>query len=181
MVEEENPFFNRYRTRDQDDDDEEISEETIKEAQQDPRFGKFMEKGTLVDESNDKDILQWLCKDKDESKEEASNVKLLTDQYGNGFEIMQKMGYDGKGPIGKIKEGIVEPIQPTSSNTREKTGLGYNKKMKEEVTQNLYEQIHRLQGSSKTDSNEWEWDSPFEWPFEDKYIDVIQTYGLVLY
>lgn len=36
-----NPF---YRSHIQDDDDEEITEETIKEAQQDLKFGKFMEK-----------------------------------------------------------------------------------------------------------------------------------------
>lgn len=35
---EENPF---YIPHNQDDDDEEITKETVKEAQQDPKFGKL--------------------------------------------------------------------------------------------------------------------------------------------
>lgn len=49
------------------------------------------------------------------------------------------MGYEGKGPINKRKEGIVEPIQPTSSNTRDKPGLGYKEEIIEEATQKVYE------------------------------------------
>lgn len=43
-MEQENPFFQQFgsNTRNN-DDDEEINEETIKEAQQDPKFNKFME------------------------------------------------------------------------------------------------------------------------------------------
>lgn len=86
---------------------------------------------------------------------------------------MQKMGYDEKGFIGKRKKGIVEPIQPTSSNTRDKIGLGYLEDIKEKATQNFYEQIHRVQASSETNSNEWEWDSPSEESYEEKDIEVV--------
>lgn len=44
-----------------------------------------------------------MYKDENDSKEEALNVKISTDQYGNGFKITQKMGYDEKGHIGKRK------------------------------------------------------------------------------
>lgn len=100
--------------------------------------------GTLVDETNHKYILQWFYKDENESKEEASNINLPIDQYGNRFKIIQKMGYDGKGPIKKWKEGIVEPIQPTFSNIRENIGLGYKEEIKEEANHNIYDQIFQI-------------------------------------
>lgn len=40
---------------------------------------------------------------------------------------MQKMGYEGKGPIGKQHQGISEPICPHSQYTKDKFGLGYLK------------------------------------------------------
>lgn len=40
--------------------------------------GAFIKVGTLVDENDDKDILQWIYKDEQESKEEALNIMLLT-------------------------------------------------------------------------------------------------------
>ncbi|XP_059077920.1 uncharacterized protein LOC131876515 [Cryptomeria japonica] len=40
-------------------------------------------------------------------------------------DMMPKMGYKGNGPIGKIKEGILEPIQPPSQHAKDKSGLGY--------------------------------------------------------
>lgn len=52
---------------------------------------------------------------------------------------------------------------------------------KEKATQNLYDKIHKLQASSETDSNEWEWDSPDEISCHEKEIDVIQTYAPILY
>lgn len=46
---EDNPFFHQYGSHSQNDDDEAIMKETIKEAQQDPKFGKFMKKVLEMD------------------------------------------------------------------------------------------------------------------------------------
>lgn len=35
------------------------------------------------------------------------------------------MGYNGKGPIGKCKEGVTKPIELPSQLSRDKIGLGY--------------------------------------------------------
>ncbi|XP_057823738.1 uncharacterized protein LOC131035963 [Cryptomeria japonica] len=154
---EENSF---YRARNQDDDDDKITEETIKEAQQDPKFGKFMEKvleidkekyfvmlahqgvklphdfdvtqlrqsertSTLAEETKDKYVLQWLYKDEAKAQLEVNNVSIPIEKYGKGYDIMRKMGYGGNSPIGKRKEGILEPIKPPSQHTKDKSGLGF--------------------------------------------------------
>lgn len=61
----------------------------------------FVRAGTLDEETKDKDILGWLYKDENESIATAAKVNIPIKQYGKGYEIMQKMGYEGKGPIGK--------------------------------------------------------------------------------
>lgn len=40
---------------------------------------------------------------------------------------MQRMGYQGKGPIGKNQEGIIKPIIPHSQHGKDKSRLGYDK------------------------------------------------------
>lgn len=87
--------------------------------------GKFIQVGTLTEELEDKDILNWLYKDEEETKAAALEVTIPAQQYGNGFRIMQQMGYKGKGPIGKRQEGITKPIQPHSQLTKDKSRLGY--------------------------------------------------------
>lgn len=84
-----------------------------------------------------------------------------TTQYGKGFTILENMGYEGKGPIGKRKEGIVEPIQPLLINPKDKTRLGYKEETKEKMAQKVVERILQLQATDdhETNSNEYEWDS----------------------
>lgn len=91
---------------------------------------------------------------------------------------MEKMGYKGKGPIGKIKEGITKPIQPITMQAKDKIGLGYREESREETRQQVVERILQLQASDahETDSNEYEWDSLFEDSCQDKEIDVVQKY-----
>lgn len=73
--------------------------------------GAFVSVGTLSEEIEDKDVLQWLYKD-EQVQQKINNVRIPTTQYGKGFNILQKMRYIGTDPIGKQKEGISEPIQP---------------------------------------------------------------------
>jgi hypothetical protein len=83
--------------------------------------GKFIKSNTTKEEVEDRDILGWLYKYEDES---ILNIKIPTEQYGKGYTIMQRMGYEGNGPIRKIKEVIIEPIQPNSIHPNDKTRLG---------------------------------------------------------
>lgn len=87
--------------------------------------GSFVKAGTLAEETDDKDVLQWLYKDEPESQPEVNNVSILVEQYGKGYDIMRKMGYGGSGPVGKRKEGISKPIQPPSQLPKDKSKLGY--------------------------------------------------------
>lgn len=57
--------------------------------------------GTLAEESNDKDTLNWLYKDEEEIRFFALEVVVPIEPYGNGFIIMQRMRYKGKGHIVK--------------------------------------------------------------------------------
>lgn len=66
-----------------------------------------------------------MYKDELESQPEVNNISILVEKYGKGYDIMRKMGYSGSGPIGKIKQGILEPIQPPSQLPKDKSGLGY--------------------------------------------------------
>lgn len=49
-----------------------------------------------------------------ESEEQPNQdyVTIPIENYGKGFKFLQNMGYDGKGPLGLQKKGIVEPLQP---------------------------------------------------------------------
>lgn len=87
--------------------------------------GAFIQVGTLVDEIEDKDVLNWLYKDEEETRATTLEVTIPTEKYGNKFRIMQMMGYTGKGPIDKCQEGIIEPIQPYSQLAKDKYRLGY--------------------------------------------------------
>jgi hypothetical protein len=51
---------------------------------------------------------------------------------------MQRMGYQGNGPIGKRKEAIIEPIQPTSMHPKDKIGIGYGKDIKDSTSQQAH-------------------------------------------
>lgn len=48
-----------------------------------------------------------------------------------GKAILEEMGYEGQWPIGKRKEGVVEPIQPLTLYPKDKTWLGYIGETKE--------------------------------------------------
>lgn len=52
---------------------------------------------------------------------------------------MQRMGYNGKGPIGKHQEGITEPLDPPSQFSREKIGLGYGHTLPAKQKPNKYQ------------------------------------------
>lgn len=67
-----------------------------------------------------------LYKDEEEIRLATIEVVVPTEQYGNGFWIMQQMGYKGKGPIGKYQEEIIEPLQLHSQFARDKIGLRYD-------------------------------------------------------
>lgn len=87
--------------------------------------GTFIQLGTLAHESEEKDILSWLYKDEEEDNKAATlDIVLPIDLYGKGYLIMQQIGYDSKGPIGKCKEGVTEPIDLPSHPHRDKTRLG---------------------------------------------------------
>lgn len=86
--------------------------------------GAFISARTLSEETEDKDVLQWLYKD-EEVQQKVNNVRIPTEKYGKGFNILQKMGYTRTGPIRKRKEGISEPIQPHTQQATDKAGLGY--------------------------------------------------------
>jgi len=89
------------------------------------------------------------------------------------------MGYEGQGPISLRKEGIIEPIQPSSSSSARNTSdLGYKGKGKAKENTCLVETIQTLQVDSDTDSddsNEYEWDELTEHSYDDKEVDTIQT------
>jgi len=88
------------------------------------------------------------------------------------------MAYEGQGPIGLRKEGIIEPIQPSSSSfSRTTKGLGYKDKGKAKANACLVEMIHTLQEDSDTDSNEYEWDELTEHSYDNKEVDTIQNYS----
>lgn len=87
--------------------------------------GKFIQVGTVTEESEDKDILNWLYKDEEETRATSLEVTIPTQKHGNGFRIMQWMGYKGKGPISKPQLCITEPIQHHSQLTKDKSRLGY--------------------------------------------------------
>lgn len=56
----------------------------------------FVSVGTLEEENEDRDILVLLYKDEDKTIAIAAEVNIPIKQYGKGYEIMQKMGYEGK-------------------------------------------------------------------------------------
>lgn len=95
--------------------------------------GTFVSVGTLEQENEDKDILGWLYKDEDKTIATTTEVNIPIKQYGKGYEIMQKMGYEGKGPIGKQHQGISESICPHSQSIEDKSGLGYLNQIKSNI------------------------------------------------
>lgn len=67
----------------------------------------------------DEDVNQWLYKEEDD----INLIKLPLDQYGNGFRMLQKHGYDGTTGLGPHKQGRIEPILPQENLKNQ--GLGY--------------------------------------------------------
>lgn len=55
--------------------------------------GMFIQEGTLADETEDRDVLNWLYKDEEDTQATMLRVTLPAEQYGNGLRIMQRMGY----------------------------------------------------------------------------------------
>jgi len=141
-----------------------------------PPTAPFVKWGTLSDETEEIDVLQWLYIEEDDTPQEPP--RLPTKLYGHGETILHRMGYEGQGPIGLRKEGIVEPIQPSSSSlTRNTRGLGFQDKGKAKTNACFVEWIHALQNDSDTDSNEYEWKELTKYSYEDKGVDTIQTYS----
>jgi len=94
-----------------------------------PPTAPFVKWGTLLDESEERDVLQCLYTEEDNTQQEPP--KLPTKSYGHGESFIHRMGYKGQGPIGLRKEGIIEPIQPSSSSlARNIKWLGYKDKEK---------------------------------------------------
>lgn len=110
-------------------------------------------------DEEDNEILNWLYKDEESSAQEKriQNISIPTHQYGKGFQIMQKIGYKGRGPLGERNAGLIEPIEMTWRDSKMKTGVGY---LEEGYTKKhypiLYDQILQLESHSDEDSNEWE-------------------------
>ena len=69
---------------------------------------------------------------------------------------MQKMGYKGQGPLGTKNEGLIEPLESTWQDSKEKIGLGY---LEEGYTQKHYPKLHAqiLQSESHSDEDYNEW------------------------
>jgi len=142
-----------------------------------PPTTPFVKWGTLSNEIEERDILQWLYTKEEENTQQES-PKLPTEIYGRGESILHRMGYEGQGPIGLRKERIIEPIQPSSSSLARNTkGLGYKDKGKAKANACLVEMIHNLQEDSDIDSSEYEWDELTKHSYDDKDIDTIQTYS----
>lgn len=59
--------------------------------------GRFIKACTHTEESGDRAILDWLYKE----EEELPNVPIPAKKYGKGLLILEKMGYEVHGPIGK--------------------------------------------------------------------------------
>lgn len=96
--------------------------------------GAFARDGTLSEETEDKDILNWLYKDENETIATTTEVSIPIEHYGNGYKIMQKIGYEGKGQIGKHREGILEPIFSHTQSKEDILGLGYSRSNQKQHT-----------------------------------------------
>lgn len=112
--------------------------------------GTFVSAGALEEENEDKDILGWLYKDEDKTIETTKKVNIPIKQYGKGYEIIQKMGYEGKGPIGKQHQGISKPICLHSQSMEDKSSLGYLKSNQKQ--HNTQQQKWRKKSVSKGDN-----------------------------
>jgi len=136
----------------------------------------FVKWGTLSDEIEERDLQQWLYAEEENTTQDPP--RLPTKLYGRGETILHRMGYERKGPIGLKKEGIIEPIQPSSSSSaRNTSGLGYKGKGKAKENACLVEMIQMLQEDSDTNSNEYEWDELTEHSYDDKEVNTIQTFS----
>lgn len=87
--------------------------------------GTFIQLGTLAHESEEKDILSLLYKEEEEDRAATMEIAIPTHLYGKGYLIMQQMGYNGKGPIGKHQERVTKPLDPPSQFSKDKKGLGF--------------------------------------------------------
>lgn len=98
-------------------------------------------------------------------------------QYGKGFSILEKMGYEGQGPIGKRKDDIIEPVQLITKDVNDKTWLGCKGEPQVDTNKEIFEHILQLRDGYVTDSNEYGWESLFDESYDDIQIDVIHKYA----
>lgn len=49
--------------------------------------GSLVKVGTLAEEIDDKDVLQWLYKDEAKNQVEVNNISIPIEQYGKGYDI----------------------------------------------------------------------------------------------
>lgn len=79
----------------------------------------FTKWGELNKETLDEDASTWLYKD----EIDIPPTRMPVEQYGKGFTIMQKKGYDGHSGLGPDKKGRLEPIIPMMRHKY--LGLGF--------------------------------------------------------
>jgi hypothetical protein len=103
-------------------------------------------------------------------------INIPMEQYGKGFSILENMGYEGQGPIGKRKDGIIEPVQLITKDVNEKIRLGYKGEPQVETIEEISECILQLRDSFVTNSNEYEWESLSNESYDDIKINVIHKY-----
>lgn len=101
---------------------------------------------------------------KDAKEDTHDQIIIPCENYGKGFKILQRFGYDGKSPLGLCKEGVMEPLQPKLTTRRERSkGLGFlNPKIHNKRTKQIWRvKVAEVQQEDdySTDSNEWEWGS----------------------
>lgn len=141
--------------------------------------GQFIKGNTQVEESEDKAILNWLYRDEEESVSisTTTNINVPMKQYGKGFSILEKMRYEGQGPIGKKRDDNFEPFQLITKDVKDKKRLGYKGETQVDTKEEISKRILQLRDGSLTDSNEYEWEFLSNESYKDIQIDVIQKYA----
>ncbi|XP_059066313.1 uncharacterized protein LOC131857637 [Cryptomeria japonica] len=103
--------------------------------------GIFVQSSTsLANETKEATILEWLFKEENEDRE-VQHCEVSPEQYGQGYKIIQRMGYLGTCPLGKHQQGIIKPIKLQTKSMNDKNGLGYHLYASSNQKQNSYQQL----------------------------------------
>lgn len=54
-------------------------------------YGAFIQVGILADETEDKDVLNWLYKDEEETRPAVVDIAIPAEQYGNRWDTNEKV------------------------------------------------------------------------------------------